>query len=282
MGRRLQLSGLTSVGTIRRTPKPGELPMFDELMMVDLDDVSTLRNIHGDFEAVIHVASASYGAPADLMRITGIATESLARAAVSLGVKRFVHVSAMSVYGKPDVPIVTSKTPVKHSIPYGAAKWAAECYLHDIQDQIPSISIRSPAIVGSLPSTHTHFLAKLLDKLTNGTGTIRLSHPMFRFNNVIHHDTLADFLVHLSLSPLTGYRALPVGSAQSETLEDLITYMVKRLGYSGGIVWESEGAPPFSIDVNEAVELGYRPVSALQTLELWLADLNPLYSGQTS
>jgi len=246
--------------------------MFDELIMVDLDDVSTLRNIHGDFEAVIHVASASYGAPADLMRITGIATDSLARAAVSLGVKRFVHVSAMSVYGRPDVPVVSSKTPVKHSIPYGAAKWAAECYLHDIQDQIPSISIRSPAIVGSLPSTHTHFLAKLLDKLTNGTDTIRLSHPMFRFNNVIHHDTLADFLVHLSLSPLTGYRALPVGSAQSETLEDLITYMVKRTGYSGGIVWESEGAPPFSIDVNEAVELGYRPVSALQTIELWLAN----------
>jgi len=153
----LQLDGLNAVGTIRRTPKPADLPMFDELIMVDLDDVSTLRNIQGDFEAVIHVASPSYGAPADLMRVTGMATESLARAAVALGVKRFVHVSAMSVYGQPDVAVVSSKTPVKHSIPYGAAKWAAECYLHNLQDQIPSISIRSPAIVGSLPSTHTLF-----------------------------------------------------------------------------------------------------------------------------
>ena len=246
--------------------------MFDELMMVDLDDVSTLRNIQGDFEAVIHVAAASYGAPADLMRVTGLATESLARAAVSLGVKRFVHVSAMSVYGKPDVAVVSSKTPVKHSIPYGAAKWAAECYLHNLQDQIPSISIRSPAIVGSLPSTHTHFLAKLLDKLTNGTDTIQLSHPMFRFNNVIHYISLADFLVHLSLSPLAGYRAFPVGSAQSETLEDLVNYMVKRVGYARRIVWENEGAPPFSIDIREAVNMGFQPLTSLHVIELWLAN----------
>jgi len=250
--------------------------MFHELITVDLNDLATLQNIRGDFEAVIHVAAASYGTAAHLMRVTGIATESLARVAISLGIKRLVHVSAMSVYGRPKVSTVTSETPIKHSNPYGAAKWAAECFLHDLQDKLPSVSPRSPAIVGALPSTHSHFLAKLLGMLTTGTDTIRLSHPDFRFNNVIHEDSLADFLVHLSLSPLSGFRAIPVGSVQSERLADLVNYMVERVGNSGEILWDNDGVPPFAIDIQEAMDIGFRPISAKRTLELWLSSLQQL------
>ena len=245
--------------------------MFNELVIVDLDDPSTLKNVNGQFEAIIHVAAASYGAPADLMRVTGIATELLARRAIALDVKRFVHVSAMSVYGRPNVPIVSSTTPIKHSTPYGAAKWAAECYLHDLQDRIPSISVRSPAIVGPLLGTHTHFLANVLRAMLIGTENIRISNPDFLFNNIIHQETLAEFLVRLSQSTLHGFRALPVGSAQSEPLLNLIKYMSERSKYSGRLIWESSGAPPFSIDNDEAVSLGYRPISVRRTLELWLS-----------
>lgn len=256
-------------------PKPAELPMFDELVMVDLNDISTLQNIRGDFEAVIHVAAASYGAPAELMRVTGIATESLARAAIALGVKRFVHVSAMSVYGRPDVAVVNSRTPIRHSIPYGAAKWAAECYLHDLRDQMPCISIRSPAIVGSLLSTHTHFLAKVLDDMTSCARVIRLSNPDFLFNNVVHEETLAQFLVHLGISPLIGYQAIPVGSIQKDKLKDIINYMENVVGSSSIVTWDNGPESPFSIDIQEAVELGFQPLSTMHVLERWLSPLIP-------
>jgi len=247
--------------------------MFNELIVVDLNDLSTLRNIQGNFEAVIHVAAARYGSPADLMRVTGIATESLANAAIALGVKRFVHVSAMSVYGRPDVSIVSSKTPIKHSIPYGAAKWAAECYLHDLQSQIPSISIRSPAIVGSFPTTHTHFLAQLLQTMLTGTDVIRLLNPEFLFNNIVFEETLAEFLVRLSISPLVGYQAIPVGSIQMHKLKDLVNYMAKAVGYSSMIVWDYEPESSFSIDIQEAKNLGFQPLTSQRVLELWLANL---------
>ena len=269
----MQLYGLTAVGTVRGTPKPAELPMFDELIMVDLDDVSTLRNIQGDFEAVIHVASASYGAPADLMRITGIATDSLARAAVSLGVKRFVHVSAMSVYGKPDVAVVSSKTPVRHSIPYGAAKWAAECYLHNLQDQIPSISIRSPAIVGSFPSTHTHFLARVLRTMLTGTEVVRLSNPEFLFNNVVHEETLAKFLVHLATTTHVGFVAVPVGSSEPLLLSEVVEMIVKATRFKGHIEWVESPSRPFSISLDDARLLGFEPLTTYETIQMWLDSL---------
>jgi len=246
--------------------------MFNELVIVDLDDPSTLKNVNGQFEAIIHVAAASYGAPADLMRVTGIATELLARRAIALDVKRFVHVSAMSVYGRPNVPVVSSTTPIKHSTPYGAAKWAAECYLHDLQDRIPSISVRSPAIVGPLLGTHTHFLANVLRAMLIGTENIRISNPDFLFNNIIHQETLAEFLVRLSQSSLHGFRALPVGSAQSESLIDLVEYMSKRMGYSGRLSWDSSKSPPFAIKIDEAVAMGCPTITAGQTLDLWLSD----------
>ena len=271
VGRRLQREGVVSVGTIRSATKPGDLPMFDELAVVDFNDLSTLRNIYGDFEAVIHVAAASYGAPADLMRVTGIATDFLARVAINLGIRRFVHVSAMSVYGRPEVSVVSSKTPIKHSIPYGAAKWAAECYLHDLQDQMPSISIRSPAIVGSRPGTHTHFLAKVLKAMTTRTETIRLSNPDFLFNNIVHEETLSEFLVHLSLSSLVGYQAIPVGSIQADKLKDLINYMANAVEYTRTVSWDNGSESPFSIDFREAIELGFQPLTSMRVLEQWLA-----------
>jgi nucleoside-diphosphate-sugar epimerase len=178
----------------------------------------------------------------------------------------------MSVYGKPDVAVVSSKTPVKHSIPYGAAKWAAECYLHNLQDQIPSISIRSPAIVGSFPSTHTHFLARVLRTMITGTEVVRLSNPEFLFNNVVHEETLAKFLVRLSISPLVGYQVVPVGSIQTDKLKDLIAYMAKVVGYSSIVMWDNGSESPFSIDIREAVNMGFQPLTSQRVIELWLAN----------
>jgi len=270
VGKRLRAEQITAVGTVRPSRSSVSLPMFDELLVIDLENDSSLQQIGGNFDAIIHVAAASYGQPADLMRVTGLATEALAQVAIDVGIKKFVHVSAISVYGQPDVPLLTSHSPIKHSTPYGAAKWAAECYLYNLRDKISSVSVRSPAIVGSRPSTHTHFMALLLEQLLSKEDNLKVSNPDFLFNNVIHEDTLAEFLVHLSLSPLVGYRALPVGSLQEHSLKNLIDFMAETVKYPGQITWDRSSSLPFAIALEEAIEAGFRPISARQTLERWL------------
>jgi len=274
VGKRLRTEQITAVGTVRPSKSAVSLPMFDELLVIDLENDSSLQQIGGNFEAIIHVAAASYGQPADLMRVTGLATEALAQVAIDVGIEKFVHVSAISVYGRPDVPLLTSHSPIKHSIPYGAAKWAAECYLYNLRDKISSVSVRSPAIVGSWPTSHKHFLALLLEQLLSKEDNIQVSNPDFLFNNVIDEDTLAEFLIHLSLSSLVGYRALPVGSLQEHSLKSLVDFMADTVKYPGRITWDRSSSLPFAIALEEAIEAGFRPISARQTLERWLESIS--------
>ena len=155
VGRRIKTLSHHGTGTIRAGRSELSNAVFDRLVVVDLEDASTIDRLSGDFDAVIHIAAASYDTPERLMRITGTATGLLVEKAVSLGIPKFIHVSGISVYGQPSVPVVTADTAVMHSSPYGAAKWVAECYLHSAQLQISGISVRSPAIVGAHPLTHT-------------------------------------------------------------------------------------------------------------------------------
>lgn len=270
VGRRIQQLSHHATGTIRA--KQSEIPssIFDRIVIVDLEDPSTINSLSGNFDAVIHVAAASYDTPERLMQITGIATGHLVERAVSLGIPRFIHVSGISVYGRPSVPVVTAETPVLHSSPYGAAKWAAECYLHEAQHDIAGFSVRSPAIVGAHPLTHTHFLAKVYAHMRSGAEVCKLSNPDFTFNNVIHEDTLAEFLVDLALSDLKGFGYCPVGSVPDESLREIIDRIARHTEYRGKVEWVAAESSPFAIGLEDAIQRGFRPITTSETLRRWL------------
>jgi nucleoside-diphosphate-sugar epimerase len=239
-------------------------------VVVDLEEQSTIEALIGDFDAIIHVAAASYDTPERLMRITGVATGQLVEKAISLSIPRFVHVSGMSVYGQPSVSVVRSDTPVLHSSPYGAAKWAAECHLHEARQDIAGFSVRSPAIVGAHPLTHTHFLAKVHAHMCSDAKVCELSNPDFRFNNVIHEDTLAEFLVDLALSDLKGFGYCPVGSVPDESLREIIERIARHTGYRGKVEWVATESSPFAIGLDDAVHSGFHPISTSETIRRWL------------
>jgi len=270
VGRRVKSLSHQAIGTVRRERSGIPSAFFDQFVVVDLEDQSTIEALNGNFDAIIHVAAASYDTPERLMRITGIATGHLVEKAISLSIPRFIHVSGMSVYGQPSESVVTADTPVLHSSPYGVAKWAAECYVHEAQHDIAGFSVRSPAIVGAHPLTHTHFLAKVHAHMRSGAEVCRLSNPDFRFNNVIHEDTLAEFLVDLALSDLKGFGYCPVGSAPDESLRRIIGRIAEHTEYRGRVEWVSAESPPFAIGLEDAIQRGFRPITTSETLRRWL------------
>lgn len=268
VGRRLNTEGHIGIGTTRGELADNPLPMFDHLVHLDLQDPETIDNLNVDFDSVIHVASSSVGNAAHLMEITGIATSRLADAAIRRGAKNFIHVSSMSVYGAVAAAQVSAKTQILHSSPYGVAKWAAECYLSFLGNQLPAVSVRSCAIVGQ--RSHRHFLAETLAKMTRQEPRVSLSNPEFLFNNVIHEDTLAAFLVHLGLTHEYGYSAVPVGSSEPIWLKSVIAMMAERTKFSGVIDWIPAKSPAFSIDITGAVDLGLDPMTTITTVRRWL------------
>lgn len=270
VGRRLKSEGHYAVGTIHSQTSNSDLPMFDSLLHVDLKDFATFRNLDVEFDSIVHVAALSDGTPTDLMQVTGIATTWLADLALRRGIRNFVHVSSMSVYGAVTVSEVSAQTEIRHSTPYGAAKWASECYLNSLNNRLPAVSVRSCGIVGQ--KSHRNFLAQAYTAMVNKKPQVCVSNPDFPFNNVIHEDTLADFLVYLALNHQSGFHAVPVGSSDPIPLRAVLKMISERTHFQGVLDWIPTKNRPFSIDLSDAVKMGLRPLKTSDTICKWLDD----------
>jgi nucleoside-diphosphate-sugar epimerase len=271
VGRKLQAEGQSVVGTVRSSKINTHGLPADELIPLDLEDEMTFTNIVGGFDGFIHIASLNYGSAEALLKITGLGMVYLINRAKHLSVKRLVHISSMSIHGRVSTDIVDENTSVTHSVPVGAAKWAAECFISNERSSIEAVSIRSPAIAG--PYANRHFLAKIFLNMVRGTGEIFVSNPDHMFNNIVHEEVLAEFVNTLvETSSLTKYRALPIGSTDPIPLHEIIDVMAKATNYKGQINWVEPITPPFRIDSRGAIELGYKPITTLETIHRWMHD----------
>ena len=48
--------------------------------------------------------------------------------------------------------------------------------------------------------------------------------------------------------------------------------MAKATNYKGQINWAEAKIPPFRIDSTGAIELGYKPITTLETIKQWMHD----------
>ena len=267
IGRHLQKGGYAALGTVRNQQKTANLGMFEEISLLDLSNPFDEISLAESVDAIIHVAAESYGTPEQMMTINAIGTYRLASAAIASGIPKFVYVSSTYVYGSTPTSELRSNSRIVHQSAYGVSKWSAECYLYSLSEQISCLCVRSPAIVGA--QSNPHFLQRVRNQMQSGEPTITVSHPDFLFNNVIHEDTMAEFLVQLAVTSTDKFRAFPVGSLQDVSLRELLSFMSDASSYKGRIVWSEEADPPFSICLDDAINLGLRPLTALESIRRW-------------
>ena len=277
VGRKLQAEGHRVVGTVRSSKIGMQGLPVDELIALDLEAKDSFTNISGSFDSFVHVAAASEGTPEELMSTTGLGTLYLVNRAVSLSVKRLIHVSGIDVFGKISTPTVSEGTKPGYQNTYGVAKWAAETYVARASGLIEGVSIRSPAIAGA---KHTrHFLARTLRQMLNGDHVINASNKDFYFNNIIHEDVLSDFISKLlTQTAFFGKQALVVGSVEPMRLEKIISYLAKVTKFQGQIEWVKSSTSPFDIDFSSSVTFGYTPITVIETLRLWVEELGLISS----
>ena len=271
VGRKLQDEGHSVVGTVRSSKINTRGLPANELVALDLENKDSFTNISGTFDAFVHVAGMSIGNATDLMNSTGLGTHYLITRAKELSLPRFIHISSMAVYGLGTEELIGENSPIPHGNAYHAARWAAECYLKSEREQVEVVSIRSPAIAGS--STHNHFLSKVLEKMLSQDKTINATNPDFDFNNIVHENVIAQFVITLlETETLPEYRAVPIGSTDPIPLREIIDVMVKATNFTGQINWVEPKSPPFRIDLTGAIELGYKPMTTLETVNRWMHD----------
>ena len=271
VGKKLQAEGHNVVGTVRSAKINTQGLPANELVALDLENEDTFSNIVGRFETFIHIASLNEGSAEALLKATGLGMIYLINRAKQLEIRRLVHISSMSIHGRVVDKVVDEKTSVTHSVPVGAAKWAAECFISNERSSIQAVSIRSPAIAGA--NANRHFLSKILLSMVRGPGIISVSNPEHLFNNIVHEEVIVDFInTLLNVEPLTVYRAVPIGSTDPIPLRKIIDVMAKATNYKGQINWVEPKSPPFRIDSTGAIELGYKPIKTLETVNRWMHD----------
>jgi nucleoside-diphosphate-sugar epimerase len=259
---------VNTIGSFRTAHKNWDSIILKQKLILDLSDIATFRNIPKGIDAIVHIAAASEGDAETLMQVTGLGTWRLIQRAKQLGIHKIVHISSMSVYGSISGPIVGEQTPICHTTPYGVAKWAAECYLKESFAEIQSTSIRAPAIVGL--NSRRHFWARLMKSMQQNVPEVTVQNPDFLFNNLIHTDTLAHFIIGLIKKDFRQYNAYPIASSNPIPLSQIVSRLSNAFGYQGRIQWEESSSTPFSIDYSRAVTLGYKPLCMDETLSMWI------------
>jgi nucleoside-diphosphate-sugar epimerase len=256
------------IGAVREDRNNLDTSLTSERIILDLSKPETFSAIPNGVECVVHIAAANEGTPGYLLDINGIGTLRLIQSAICKGVAKIIHVSSMSVYGTVKESIVRAGTPIQHSSPYGLSKWAGECFLNEFSTRVASVSIRAPAIIGNGASRN--FIARLVSDMLQSRDELVLKNPEFLFNNVIHYETFARFIISLIESDLNSFDYFPVASSDPLPLADVVQHIASRLDYAGRISWGVGELSPFSIGTEDAENFGFKPRPVLEELDAWL------------
>ncbi|MGE5606346.1 MAG: NAD-dependent epimerase/dehydratase family protein [Bacteroidota bacterium] len=128
----------------------------------DLRDYASIYRVFKEYNIthVVHSAAISHPGPSLDSPLTAVqinfdATVTLLEAARLFGVKRFIYMSSIGVYGRYRTNRVTEEHPMEGNSPYGVTKVASElmgnCY--DRTFDLPFVSLRYGQIYGPLRKT---------------------------------------------------------------------------------------------------------------------------------
>jgi nucleoside-diphosphate-sugar epimerase len=150
----------------RLLPRPGV-----ELIRGDITDSEAVRAACSECDFVFHVAGVIAGTGnEDRMEAVNVrGTQTVADAALAEGVRRFVHVSTVAVYGPEQSRTINEHSSRTESTdPYGRTKRLAEEYVRELHHsrQLPAIIVQPGDVYG--PEDHHGWTTRPLELIRSG------------------------------------------------------------------------------------------------------------------
>jgi UDP-glucose 4-epimerase len=133
-------------------------PQIEIAEVPDLAQTPQISNLMAQTETVIHLAGLAHVAGADrkgmqdqFMRANARSTAILTNAALSTGVRTFVHLSSLaSITGNSTYETINDQTNGEPTSSYGRSKREAEHHVRRLQEAgIFAVSLRPPLVVGA-------------------------------------------------------------------------------------------------------------------------------------
>lgn len=196
----------------------------------DIADPASLAGLLDGHGAVVHLAArVGYGQPLEACRKVNVeGTRNLAAAAVAAGVRRFVQLSSVSVYGRvPDRPLAEDAAMRRSGDPYGDTKIEAEELLraHAARGELDLTVLRPTVVYG--PGDRL-FLPRLVENLRAGRARIVGSgtNPV----DALHVEDLVEVVARVLADPATAGRTYNLNHPGNPTWRELVTAVAAWLG----------------------------------------------------
>ncbi len=196
----------------------------------DLTAPESFASLLPDHAAVVHLAAAvGYGQRMDhARRINRDGTRNLARAAVAAGVRRFVHLSSVSVYGRASgVPLDETAPLRKTGDPYGDTKIEAEELLraHEARGELALTVLRPTPIYGP---GDDKFLPKLVENLR--AGRARMIGSGRQRVDAIHVEDVVECVARVLADPRAGGRTYNLNHPGNPSWNEFVVFLAGGLG----------------------------------------------------
>lgn len=250
-----------------------------QLVQQDLSEQQLELN---DIDTIIHAAASLSGDTKKLIRDNIKSTENLVRYAEKMGIKKFIFLSTVSVFGNTEGEL-SEKSRIINPETYGMSKYLSECLVRE--SSVPEkIIIRLPRMLG--PFVQLEDIA--------GSGFLMMAKqllwdeevicfiPEVQYNNYLHVNELAVFLERILVcSKSMGNKTILIGARERMKMRDILHIMKEEIGSESIIsVKENKSLPKCSeIDISEAVKLGFAPGNAESMLKKFMREMHGKYRG---
>lgn len=253
IARYLQNEGHMVIGTIRHKTADFDFP-------VTICDLAESIDLDGDFDMIVHCAGSLPYKETDFRKFkrNNIDTmEQLIRFAVRKGIRRFIYLSTIGVYGEFREEIITEESDRINPDAYGLTKYVAECLLR-AESSIESISLRMPGIIG--PGSRGVWLTNTVEKFRRGEDVIIYS-PEFKTRNFVWVEDLARFVGQLINMDQWQYNVVNLACDECVSVREIVDEIKKITGSSSKIVVEKAPRRPFCLNIRRAKNMGYQSLS---------------------
>ncbi len=207
-----------------------------DIVVGSIDDATDWSASLKNVDVVVHLAARAHimndetaDPVAEYRRVNTGGTLNLARQAADLGVRRFIFVSSVKVYGESTtgIPPYSEQFALPTEDPYGLSKKEAEVKLKALGEQsgMEVVIIQPPLVYGVGVKANFLNLIKMADT--------SLPLPFRAINNhrsMVYLGNLIDFIVHCLDHPAAANETFLISDGEDLSLSDLVSVIRKHLG----------------------------------------------------
>lgn len=246
-------------------------PRDTNLKCYQIDLKNEIR-IEEEIDIIINLSSQMRGKRiVDHLDNTVLPMRNLLAFAEYKHVKTFIGISSIAIYG--EVTGAVSETSDRmNADDYGTSKYVIERLLEDAAIENKYI-LRLPRMLGPEADLSYPWIPLLTSQLADDRD-IFYYNPQLLYNNLMHVESLAEFILTLIHQKVDGYETIVLGTKNAMPIIEIIDVLKREIGSHSRLIEK-----PFygrntcyRIDISKAVSMGYMPMETTDVLKRFVQE----------